>query len=214
MDLKQKFAAIDAGGSIPQQVTLNLAIPLVDQEYCVSGDFLAIWQGPDAESYIDVKFNSRNDPAWRFVRGRKIETPFRKIYVTTPAGQAGDLVLIYGTGSPELLKTDSGPGYVDATLIEIRDQLRGDLLPEGYGQVGVGAAAVLVIAANADRKGFDSQADIGNTGTIYIGYTNAVTAANCVCALVAGVPFWRDDYRGPIWARASAAGQLLNYGEV
>lgn len=101
--------------------------------------------------------------------------------------------------------------YNDITNVE----LQGDLTPETVGtEKTVGAvAAALILAANASRKACCLQAKSTNTGKVYIGFDNTVTSTKWVAELQKGMAFCVDDYRGDIYAIATAAGQLVGYGE-
>lgn len=77
----------------------------------------------------------------------------------------------------------------------------------------IGVAQSTVLAANATRKGFNLQAKSTNAGIIYLGFTNGVTTAVWFAELQAGQSCMMDDYRGPVFAIATAAGQKLGWGE-
>jgi hypothetical protein len=100
-------------------------------------------------------------------------------------------------------------------LAAIRDELRGDVAPENWGtEKTVGnAAAVEMINTNADRKGCIIQSKAVNTGIVYIGFDNTVATNKWIAELSAGMSITFDDYRGDLWARADAAGQLVGWGE-
>ena len=97
----------------------------------------------------------------------------------------------------------------------ILDELRGDVTPENWGtEITVGnGAAVEILAANAARKACIIQAKAANTGIVYLGFDNTVTTTKWIAELQAGMSFTVDDYRGDLYARADAAGQLIGYGE-
>ena len=125
--------------------------------------------------------------------------------------------IIYGTEAPELMEILDHRSTTVAGVGGILDELRGDVAPESVGvEITVGAAAVQAIAANANRKGCWLHSDINNTGTIYLGFDNTVTTAAggniWVACLAAGQGWGVDDYRGDIYAIATAAGQLLGTG--
>jgi len=104
---------------------------------------------------------------------------------------------------------------VSESVDGVLGQLRGDTTPENWGnEITVGnAAAVLIFAANADRKAGSIQAKSINTGKVYIGYDNTVATTKWIAELQAGQSYATDDYRGALFARADAAGQLVGYGE-
>ncbi len=77
----------------------------------------------------------------------------------------------------------------------------------------IGVAASVVMAANAARHSGAVQAKSTNTGIIYIGYDDTVTATKWLAELQPGQACTFDDWLGPIHAIADLAGQLLGYGE-
>lgn len=203
---------------VPRKFEIDLSVAIIDQPYDIAGNFFYVWSAPDESSYVSIRVNGTNEPAIDYSVHTGLITPFRRLYITTPAGQAGTMVIIYATEAPEFLRVLDNRSTTVAGVGGVLDELRGDLTPETNGvEVTVGAAAVLAIAANANRKACWLHADINNTGTIYLGFTNAVTTAAggaiWFACLSAGQGWGVDDYRGDIYAIATAAGQLLGTGE-
>ena len=202
----------DAG--VVEPINIDLSIVATDQPYDISGNMFYIWSAPDG-TYIDIKVNETRKTAISYVEQTGQETPFKRLYITTPAGQTGNLVLLYGTEAPDLARMLDNRGSISGDLATIRDELRGDTTPENWGTektVGNGAA-VEIIASSANRKDCFVQAKAVNTGIIYIGFDNTVATNKWVAQLTAGMGWGVDDYRGDIYARADAAGQLLGWGE-
>lgn len=200
---------------VPKILTINLAIPLTDHEYNISGNLFYIWSAPDESSYINIKVNNTNQPAIAYSVHTGLVTPYDKLLITTPAGQTGDIVLLYGTEAPEMLRLIDNRSTTVAGVGGLLDELRGDVLPENWGtEITVGAAAVQILAANAARKSCSIQSKSTNGGLVYIGFDNTVTTTEWVAELQAGMSYSIDDYRGALFAYASAAGQLVGYGEV
>lgn len=194
----------------PKKLTLNLALAFTDREFNIGGTIIGIWDSPNAADTIQVRFNEVSADQIPMKRQKVIVTPFDKIYITVPAGLAGNMDILYGSGTISYFRM-----YPNAdAMAQVVAELQGDLVAEGYGTAVIGMVAAVVYAANANRKGFDLQAGLGNAGNVYIGFDNTVTAANAVASLVAGQSYSRNDYRGPLFAIASAAGQLLNRSEV
>jgi len=207
-----------ASMGVPKTFTIDLALPLLDQPYHISGNIYYVWSSPNAEDYVDIKVNKSSEPALRCVRQTGLLTPFDKLLITTPADQTGDMVLLYGTEAPELLNIIDNRSVTAIGLADILAELQGDVLPESAAaEITVGAAQVQLLAASATRKAFSLCADINNTGTIYLGFDNTVTTAAggniWFHAMQAEAQFGIDDYRGPIHAIATAAGQLVGVGE-
>lgn len=195
----------------PKRLTLNLAIPFTDREFNIGGTMIGVWDSPNATDTIQIRFNQQSANQIPMKRQKVLVTPFNKVFITVPAGLAGNMEILYGSGTIAYFRMY--PNEADS-LGQMIEELRGDLVAENYGTATIGVVAAVVLAANGNRKGFDLQSGLGNAGNIYIGFDNTVTAANNTAALVAGQSYSRDDYRGALFAIASAAGQLLNYGEV
>lgn len=195
----------------PRKLSLDLALPFTDRRYGIGGTQFGIWDSPNANDTIQVRFNEMSADQIPMKRQKVIATLFSQVFITVPVGLAGNMVILYGSGTINYFRMYPNDAEGSSQIV---DELRGDLVPEDYGTPVIGMAAVVVYAANANRKGFDLQAGLGNAGNIYIGFDNTVTAANAVASLVAGQSYSRSDYRGPLFAIASAAGQLLNRSEV
>jgi len=198
----------------PKRLTLNLALPITDKEFHIGGTMLGIWDAPLAGDTILVRFNDQSADQIPMKLQQIIVAPFDKVFITVAAGLVGNMEILYGAGTVEFFRIYPAGPQPAGVLENILAELQGDLIDEDYGTPVIGMVAAVVYAANAGRKGFDLQAGLGNAGNVYIGFDNAVTAANAVAALVAGQSYSRSDYRGPLWAIASAAGQLLNRSEV
>ncbi|MBW8003348.1 MAG: hypothetical protein FVQ80_15265 [Planctomycetes bacterium] len=201
--------------AVPKRLDIDLSIALTDQPYHISGNLFYIFSAPDESSYLDIKVNETREPVISYSVHTGLVTPFDALYITTPAGQSGTMVLIYGTEAPNLLQIIDNKSTTVAGVGGILDELRGDLTEETWGtEITVGnAAAVQILAANAARKACIIQAKAANTGIVYIGFDNTVTTTKWIAELQAGMSFAVDDYRGDLYARADAAGQLVGYGE-
>ena len=215
-----------ASMGVPKTFVINLAVPLLDQPYHISGNLYYIWSSPNETDYIDIKVNKSSEPPLRCVRQTGLMTPFDKLLITTPAGQTGDMVLLYGTESPELLEIIDNRAAVVAGVDDMltinRDilaQLKGDTIHENFTGITVTAApgATLVLPGNSDRKSFSIQTLSSNTGSVFLGFTDTVTVGGAPgiwwCELQAGRSCDGDDYRGNIYGIATAA-QIVGYGEV
>ncbi len=200
---------------VPRRLDIDLSRVATDWMYSLSGNLFYVISAPDGDSYIDVKFNKLNQAQHRLFAQMGLVTPMHTVFITTPAGQTGTLTIIYGTEAPALLQIIDNRSATSADLATLRAEMQGDTVPETVGTektVGSGAALV-IIAANASRKACTVQAKSTNTGIVYIGMDNTVTSTAWVAELQPGMSFSVDDYRGDIYARASAAGQLVGWGE-
>lgn len=205
---------IRAGQGDIKIIELDLGTAITDQRMTIAGNEIGLWDTPNQSDYIYIRFNEQSRKQVIFRRGKVLRTPFTEIYVTIPAGLAGNAYLVYGTGDPGIIAIHPNVSEANEVMEDIRDELQGDQTPENWGNQAVGAAQVQVLAANADRKSFHVQASHGNAQTIWVGFDNTVTNLNAAAALVAGQSFWLNDYRGPVHAIAGGAGQTLHYSEV
>jgi len=197
-----------------QQFEINLALVQIDKPYNLAGNYFYVLEAPDQTSYIEVKTNATNQPAISWVKQTGFIQPFTQFYITTPAGQAGTMRILIASMAPELFTVVDNRSAISLTMSDVLAQLQGDILPENWDtEKTVGTAAVLILAANANRKGCNVQAKSTNTGIIYVGFTNTVTSSKWVAELQPGMSFSIDDYRGDIYAIATVAGQLVGWGE-
>lgn len=208
---------IQQGIGQPRKLTLDLSLAITNHRFAISGTQFGVWHSPLATDEIQVRFNANQAVEIPFRRGRVLAVPFNKVFITVPAGGTGNMDILYGHGAMDLFRIFPAIPEpftsMETILGEMRDELQGDVLPEGYNAVAVGVAAVQVMAANADRRGCVVQARWDNGGVIYVGFDNGVGPAAYAVCLSAGEAYSWDDYRGPIFAEASAAAQEVGYGE-
>lgn len=207
-----------ASMGVPKTFTINLANQILDQPYNLSGNVFYVWSAPNETDYINIKVNKSSEPGIQCFRQTGLRTPFDKLLITTPAGQTGDMVILYGTESPDMLDIIDNRSATVAGITDILAELQGDQTPENFIGVTITAApgATLIMAADAARKGACIQALSTNTGSVFLGFADTVTVGGApgvwFAELQAGVPFTIDDYRGPIWGIATAA-QVVGTGE-
>ena len=197
------------------EIEIDLSVAAVDQEYNLSGNFFYVNVAPDQDVYVAVKINGSNNKAINWAKQTGFIHPFNRLYITTPAGQTGTMKILIASEAPELFDVIDNRSAISDAMSGVLGELRGDTTPESVGDektVGSGAS-VLIIAANTDRKGGNIQAKSTNTGIIYVGFDNTVTSTRWVAELQAGMAFSIDDYRGDIYTIATAAGQLVGWGE-
>jgi hypothetical protein len=216
----KKIAYVRRGPiGVPKMFTIDLGAALVDQPFNISGNMFRIWSAPDEGSYITIRINETGEPAIPYQVHTGARTPFDKLLITTPAGQAGDMEIIYGTEAPEFLQMIDDRSTTVAGVGGVLDELRGDLTPENFTGIAIGAApgATLIAAARGDRKSIIVQALAANSGNVFIGYANTVTVGGApgiwVAELQPGMSYGADDYRGDIYGIATAA-QVVGVGEV
>lgn len=199
---------------VPRTFDIDLSMAITDQPYAMGGNLLYVLQGPDSTSYIEVKFNALDSSAVRLYHAMGLLTPFRTLYITTPAAQTGTMTILTGIEAPDFLEVIDNRGATSLDMAQIRAELQGDVAMETFGaEIAVGVAAVQILAANANRKSCIVQAKASNTGMIYLGGDNTVGPTKWFAELAPGQPFSIDDYRGAIWAESNLAAQLVGYGE-
>ncbi|MBA7523264.1 hypothetical protein ES705_15387 [subsurface metagenome] len=200
-----------------QQIDINLAIEVIDQEYNLSGNFFYIKDAPAPEMYVDVKCNSSGQPAVGWTKQTGFRHPFDRLYITTPAGQAGIMKILIASESPSLFEIIDNRSAISETMESVFDELRGDLTPENWGE-SIEVDNVIptqLLAANPDRKGLLIQSQV--EGIIYLGFDDTVSDSKYFRILVSvAVMGYIDNelrmnnYRGPIFGLAEG-GSLLAY---
>jgi len=213
MDFQQQLELVRSLQNA-QQIEIDLALVQVDKPYNFAGNYFYVFEAPDQTSYIEVKTNATNQPAIGWVKQTGFIQPFTKLYITTPAGQAGTMKVLIASMAPELFTVVDNRSAISLTMNDVLAQLQGDITPENWDtEKTVGTAAVSILAANANRKACTVQAKSTNTGRIYVGFANTVTSSKWVAELLPGMAFSVDDYRGDIYAIADIAAQLVGWGE-
>jgi hypothetical protein len=206
---------VSHGLSAPQPIVIDLADAVKDKEFSITGTSFYIIEAPDQASYISIKVNRQDALPIDWVWQTGFRSPFTKLYITTPAGQAGLMKIVIAAEEADVFEIIDNRSSISMAMLDILAELQGDIAPETIGtEKTVGTTpAVEVLAANADRKGAMVQAKDSNLGIIYIGLDNTVTTTKWVAQLSAGASLPIDDYRGPIFAIADTAAQRLGWGE-
>lgn len=201
-----------------RRINIDLATVIVDQPFHLGGNFFYIWQTPGTNDYVDIKVNNNREIAAPYYQQTGQKVPFDTLYITTPAGQTGTMVLLYGTEWPDLVSLIDNRAAVSQDIADLLNQMEGDTTPDNWGELMAGVAQIPVVAANANRKSVSICSDVANTGYVYLGFTAAVTTraggAFWFHVLSPGGSFHIDDYQGPIHAIATLANQYIGYGEV
>jgi hypothetical protein len=202
---------------LPRSIDIDLSVAITDQLYHLAGNVFYALHAPDDTVFLDVKINSNQSHAIRVFRAIGFETPFDKLYITTPAGQTGTMTLIYGTEAPEMLRIIDNRSSTSLGMNQILAELQGDSTPEGYAEYTVGPAGRHVLAANANRKGCWICSDINNTEDVYLGFDDSLTTPaggnKWFHVLTPGAAWGVDNYRGDIYAKAAGQGQFVGAGE-
>jgi len=214
-EFREQLDQVHKMGLAPaRQIVINLAEVKPDREFNIAGNFFYIKDAPGLTEYIEVKVNTSGTPAVSWSKQTGFIQPFNRLYITTPAGQAGTMKILIASEAPTLFDILDHRSAISDAIQGVLDELKGDVTPENWGtQKTIGVAQSEVLAANADRKACNIQAKSTNDGLVYIGYDNTVLTTKWIAELQPGQSYSTDDYRGPLHAIASAAAQLVGYGE-
>ena len=199
----------------PKKLRVDLSVANTDLKLDIAGNFFYIFQTNLTDDTLDIKVNEQREPAFTFFRGMGFLTPYYSLYITNTAQPNAYAIILFGTQAPDFLDVIDNRGSTIPTLDEIRDELRGDVAAEGFNRVAVGAAAGVIVAANANRKSVIIQHDpVAGVGFVYLGYDNTVLATKAIVCLAPGDTYSVDDYRGAIYGIRSGAATNAFYGEV
>ncbi len=214
-DFRGQLDQVHKMGLAPaRQIDIDLGEVKPDREFNISGNFFYIKDAPGLTEYIDVKVNSSGRPAVSWSKQTGFIQPFNRLYITTPAGQAGTMKILIASEAPTLFNILDHRSAISLVMQDVLNELQGDVTPENWNQATIGVAQSEVLAANADRKSFSIQAKSTNAGIVYVGFDNTVTSTKWWAELQPGQSCDGDDYRGPLHAIATVAGQLIGYAEV
>lgn len=198
-------------------VTLKLDSARTRVEFNITGSSIWVLTATDTTCAITLQLNeTENDEFTLTGKQKGVRGIFHRFFVTNSAQASKTVTLAIATQLTDYFEPLDTSSQVEIlTVLEaIRDELLGSSTGTYDTEKTVGnAATVAVLAANTTRKAFMVQAKAANTGVIYIGFDNTVSATKWVAQLQAGQSLLLDDYRGAIHAIASAAGQLLGFGE-
>ena len=198
----------------PKKLRIDLGAAHNNLELDISGNYFYVIEATDNTSNAEIKVNETREPGFTFYRSMGLHTPFYRLIITNAAQVAHEVTILYGNVSKDMLEVIDNRGSTISGLDAIRDELRGDTAPEGFGEVNIALAATLIRAANTDRKSLIIQNKIGNTGNLYLGYDNTVAANKHFVCLEPGDAYVVDDYRGAIWGLQTVLNDPACYGEV
>ena len=131
-------------------VTLNFAAAVTDYELEFDGE--RIWVR-SATAVFDLKLDTRSDIVKTMSAKKGLVIPFKRLFITT-------------TGSNDIVLFLSNPASVKFEESEVNVDEIGKLEKTGdvsYGNVTIGAAAGVIIAADSNRKSLFIQSPVGNS---------------------------------------------------
>ena len=165
------------------RLDLDLAQVITEMPFSLAGRVIAIWNAPTSTEYIHIRFNSRDADPIRFNRGKVLAVPFTQMYITTPAGQAGTMEILYGPDAFDVLRIYPQPPEYDAALDDMLTELQA-ILAEAEEFTGHAQPAIMItnVAADANTVGADHdctavlvRALTTNTGLVWVNFgANAV----------------------------------------
>lgn len=80
-------------------ITVDLTLAKTDQPHTIYGNFLSVnVLGTEANKYLKVRINSKNNDLITLVEGRVIEATIHKIFITNNDYASGTAELIIGIG--------------------------------------------------------------------------------------------------------------------
>lgn len=202
---------------VPQKIVVDLAPGAANLQMNIAGNFFYIKEASDNTVYVDVRFNELNQPSFRMRKMQGFYTPFYKFILDYPAQAGGEITIVYGTLTKDLIDVIDNRSEAAAETALVVAELAGDLVAENDGtRIAVNAAATLLLAANANRKSLIIQHDpiTPGVGFICLGFTNGVTVTAHFAALAPGDVFQLDDYRGAIYGIRTAGATNAQVGEV
>ena len=201
-----------------QQIAIDLSVVAADQEYNLSGNYFYVKEAPDQDMYVEVKINGSNNKAIPWSKQMGFIHPFNRLYITTPAGQAGTMTILIASEAPELFDVVDNRSAISETLVDVLDELKiisgelqGDTTPENFAVKTLGTTPEIIIPANANRKSCLATVIVP---IVYIGFDNTVSPTKFLQLLdVLGKWCYLEDYRGDVWGIGSVAGRSITWAE-
>jgi hypothetical protein len=128
---------------------LDLTVAKNNQQRGVTGDFIYVYDMP-AGANVVIKFNEPNNDPIPLKKGMRIQIPFWRFFLTSDALPGGIARLAIGKDLNFDL-TQLGLINVDTISQPVKQQAANSV-NMGGSPVNVGAAATLIVAANAGRQ--------------------------------------------------------------
>lgn len=184
------------------------------QEVAIAGNFVYAIDATGALANVDVQFSKREDDMdkYNLVKSLGIIYPYDKVIFSWSAQAGASITLWIGNQAPDFLQVidNRSAAASDTYLSQLVDKIVGSVTPATWGsEIDIDSEAKQILAANANRKSAILQANIDNTGNIYIGFDHTTTNTKYVVVLQAGDIFIFSDYNGAIWAYAVPINQLI-----
>jgi hypothetical protein len=216
-------AAVEYLRGVTSGLLTPFVIPLdtANEAYPISlmGNFIYIGEATDANSFVNIQFNKRNDSEAKIklVKSLGFIHPFEKVFLSWTAQPGKSVTVLVGQFGKQMMDIIDNRSAVDqlAVLEQIRDELKGTGA-QNWGIEAVGnLVAVEILAANPNRKSALIAAHPLNTGIVALGWDDTVDAASKYFYLLeAGDSYAVDDCPDSVFAIANAAGQVVSFSEV
>jgi hypothetical protein len=204
MTLGQQINEVNSKGlSAPRQLTIDLSVAQVDLEVNMTGTSFYVFTSPDQTSYISVKVGRKDADAIDYVLYTGFRAPFTKLYITTPAGQTGTMIIIVAAEEKDVFEMIDNRSSISQGIIDVLIELQGNLTAKNPGQeiaIVYTNVASLILATNIDRKVFSIQVSKDNAAALFIGLGDITDSTHYIKKLQAGDSWDFYNYRGPVYA--------------
>ncbi len=189
-----------------------------NQTIDLAGNFIYVVEATDDTATIDIQL-SRKDAdidSLTVVKQMGFIHPFDKLHISWAAQTGKTLDILIGNLAPELMGIIDNRSPISATLTDILEELQGNTTAGNFNtvQVSSGAGGTEIIAANVNRKSLTISNLLGNTGNLYLGFDNTVSATKCIVCLAPGQAWSIDDYRGAVRGLQTVNNDRATYGEA
>ena len=184
----------------------------------LAGNFIYVVEASEADSTIAIQLSRKDSDIDSFdlVKQMGVIHPFDKIHVSWAAQTGETLTIWIGNLAPEIMSIIDNRSPISDTLNDILEELRGNTTAGNFNtvQVSSGAGGTQIVAANTARKSLTIQNLTGNTGNLYLGFDNTVSATKCIICLAPGQAWSIDDYRGAVQGLQTVNNERATYGEA
>lgn len=214
LSLEDILKLIDKGDVTDAIVyTLPLDTALSNYAVSIAGNYISCIDASDAGVSVNIEFNKISTGMIDFSKGLSISRPFNRFFITSSAQTGKTISFLISSYATDLFEvTDNrSNNQSSVSLAAIEQQLIGDTTGTMASDNTIdNVSAEQIITGTNVQTSFLLFADLANTGTIYIGFDNTVSATKKIMALNSGDTMLIDNFKGDIWAFASGTGQKLS----